>query len=337
MGLTTADPVIEAHSAMPLSIVITDCDHDSITFEEAVAREYGISLERRQCVTEDEIIEAARDADAILVQYAPITARVLKALPKLRAIGRYGVGVDTVDVEAATREGVAVCNVPDYGTEDVSDHAIALTMSMVRSVPRLDRQIRAGGYDYAEAHPLHRTAGLVFGVLGLGLIGTATARKAKGIGFQVIGFDPLQTVGTVTAGGVEVVDLDTLLAQADILSLHVPLNAATEHIIGSATLQSMKRGAKIVNTARGGLIDTDALVEAVTSGHLSGAALDVFEREPLAIDSPLIALPSVVLTPHISWYSEESYGELKDRTIRNVVDVLVGAVPRNIINPEGFR
>lgn len=337
MELTNLDPLHEAQSTGPLRIVITDCDHDSITFEEVVALEHGIILERRQCLTEDEVIEAARDADAILVQYAPISARVLQALPKLRAIGRYGVGVDTVDVDEATKQGVAVCNVPDYGTEDVSDHAIALAMAMVRSVPRLDRQIRAGGYNYAEVRPLHRTAGQVFGVLGLGLIGSATARKAQGIGFRTIGFDPLHAVGSVTAGGVEVVDLETLLGTADILSLHVPLNPATQHIISAKTLRSMKRGAKIVNTARGGLIDTEALVEAITSGHLSGAALDVFEREPLPVGSPLTALPNVVLTPHISWYSEESYGELKSRTIRNVVDVLVGTPPRNIINPEGLR
>lgn len=337
MGLNSERASRARSATEPLTIVITDCDHDSIDAEVAVAAGHGIVLERHQCSTEDEVIEAARNADGLLVQYAPITARVLDALPQLRAVGRYGVGVDTVDVEAATARGVAVCNVPDYGTEDVSDHAIALTMAMVRGIARLDRQIRSGGYDYAEVRPLHRTSHQVFGVLGLGLIGSATARKAKGIGFRVLGFDPLHEVGTITPGGVEVVDLGTLLSTVDILSLHVPLNAATEHILDAESIARLKPGASIVNTARGGLVDTEALAHAVRSGHLAGAALDVFEREPIPATSPLLALPNVVLTPHISWYSEESYGELKNRTIQNVVDVLEGRRPRDIFNPEGLR
>lgn len=321
----------------PFTIVITDCDHDSIAAEQEVASERGMVLDRRQCTTEDEVIAAARDADAVLVQYAPITARVLDALPRLRAIGRYGVGVDTVDVDAATARSVAVCNVPDYGTEDVSDHAIALTMSVARAVTRLDRQIRAGGYDYAEARPLHRTSEMTFGVLGLGLIGTATARKASGIGFRVVGSDPVHAAGSVTAAGIEVVDFDTLIETVDVLSLHVPLTPKTEHIINAAVLRRMKRGAVVVNTARGGLIDSAALAAALESGHISGAGLDVFEREPIPTGSALIASPRTVLTPHIAWYSEESYGELKRRTIQNVADVLEGRIPRNIFNPEGLR
>ncbi len=334
MGLNT---LAQASDSRAQTIVITDCDHDSIESELAIAGEHRIQLERHQCLTEDEVIDAAQNADGLLVQYAPITARVLDALPRLRAIGRYGVGVDTVDIAAATARGVAVCNVPDYGTEDVSDHAIALTMSLVRGVTRLDRQIRAGGYDYSEVRPLHRTSHQVFGVLGLGLIGSATARKARGIGFRVIGSDPLHEVGSVTPEGIEVVDFETLLRTADILSLHVPLTAGTHYVIGAENLAAMKSGSAIVNTARGGLIDTDALAAAVRSGQISGAALDVFEKEPIPLDSPLRSLPTVVLTPHISWYSEESYGELKNRTIQNVVAVLEGRRPRNIINPEGLR
>lgn len=315
-------------------IVVTDCDHDSMEPELAIARRHGIQLEVRQSATEDDVIAAAADADAILVQYAPITARVLDSLPRLRAIGRYGVGVDTVDVDAATARGVAVCNVPDYGTEDVSDHAIALTMALVRGVPLLDRQIRSGGYDYSAARPLHRTSVQTFGVLGMGRIGSATARKAKGIGFDVVGFDPLRQAGTLTEDGIRVLEMDEVLACSDILSLHVPLSQATHHLIDDSAIRRMKPGAQIVNTARGALIDTQALAAAVSAGRLSGAALDVFEQEPLPADSELRRHPNIVLTPHISWYSEESFGELKRRTIQNVIDVIEGRVPRNILNPE---
>ncbi|MHA7261637.1 C-terminal binding protein [Arthrobacter sp. TMN-37] len=318
----------------PLKIVITDCDHDSISIEEELARGRGADLTLAACRTEDDVIAAASGADGILVQYAPITARVLDALPGLRAIGRYGVGVDTVDVEAATARGVAVCNVPDYGTEDVSDHAIALALTLARGLTQLDRGMRAGGHSLAPVRPLHRTATRVFGIVGLGLIGSATARKARGIGYTVIGYEPRLAPGSVTADGVEVVGFEGLLARADVVSLHVPLTAETRHLINAGTLAAMKPGAVLVNTCRGGVVDTAAVVAALESGQLAGAGLDVFEQEPLPEGHPLLALGNAVLTPHAAWYSEESYGELKSRTLENVLDVCSGTTPRNILNPK---
>ena len=257
-------------------------------------------------------------------------------MPRLRAVGRYGVGVDTVNVDAATKRGIAVCNVPDYGTEDVSDHAIALAMAAVRGITQLDRQIRAGGYDYSAARPLNRTRNLVFGVLGLGRIGSATARKAAGIGFEVIGYDPLRWAGAgETEGyGLRVVSCEELLRKADVISIHVPLQEETRHLINAETIGRMKPGSIIINTARGGVVNTAALCDALSSGHLGGAGLDVFEEEPLPGDSPLRDHSRVVLTPHVSWYSEQSFGELKSRTIENVVNVLQGRRPRDILNPE---
>lgn len=318
------------------TIVITDCDHDSIAQEQLVADQRGFELRLEQCRTEADVIAAAGDAAGILVQYAPITRAVLEALPNLRAIGRYGVGVDTVDVEAATDRGIAVCNVPDYGTEDVSDHAIALALSMVRDVTGFDRRLRQGTYDFSLARPLHRIQSLTFGVVGLGLIGRATARKARGLGFTVIGCDPLLTPGTTTDGGVSVVDLAELIATSDVISLHVPLTPGTKHLIDGPTLARMRPGAMLINTARGGLVDSDAVVESLRSGHLRGAALDVFEVEPIPQSHPLTGLDSTVLTPHVSWYSEESYGELKRRAIENVADVCMQLTPRNLYNPEVF-
>lgn len=320
--------------ATPLRIVITDCDHDSTAIEKAVAAEHGVELIVAQCRTEDDVISAAAGAGAIVVQYAPITARVLDALPELKAVGRYGVGVDTVDVAAATARGVAVCNVPDYGTEDVSDHAIALALTLARGTAHFDRRVRRGEHDIAPVQPLHRINTRTFGVLGLGLIGSATARKARGLGYAVIGSDPTLTPGTLTDDGVEVVGLEDLLSRSDVVSLHVPLMEATRHLINAGTLSRMKPGAVLVNTCRGGVVDSAAVADALASGQLHGAGLDVFEEEPLPFTSPLLELENTVLTPHAAWYSEESYGELKRRTVENVIEVCTGRVPRNILNPK---
>jgi D-3-phosphoglycerate dehydrogenase len=321
-------------AASPLRIVITDSDFNSIDIEQDIARANRIELALAHCRTEDEVIAAARDADGILVQYAPITGRVLSALPRLRAVGRYGVGVDTIDVPAATANRVAVCNVPDYGTEDVSDHAIALALSLARGVTHFDRRVRRGEHALAPVQPLHRFSTRVFGVVGLGLIGAATGRKAKALGYTVIGSDPMFQAGTTTDDGIRVTSFEELVATADVISLHVPLNAHTHHLVNASVLGRAKPGAVLVNTCRGGVVDTAALVEALTNGQLKAAGLDVFEEEPLPRTSPLLQLDNVTLTPHAAWYSEESYGELKRRTLENVLDACSGRIPRNILNPE---
>lgn len=317
-----------------MRIAIVDCDHESFTEEEAVCQKLGIELERFTSRTPAEVIEAARGAEAILVQYAPITAEVLDALPQLKAVGRYGVGVDTVDVPAATARGVAVCNVVDYGTEDVSTHAIALTMAVVRATSLLDRRVRAGQYELAAATPLHRISAQRFGVVGLGRIGRATAAKARALGFAVHGYDPMLEIGTTTDEGIEVASLENVLSGSDVLSLHLPLTETTRHLIDAAALASMRPGAYLVNTSRGGLVDTVAVLEALRSGQLGGAGLDVFETEPLPAEHPLTTVPTAVLTPHASWYSEESYSELKTRVTEAVAAVIGGERPRDIFNPE---
>jgi len=317
-----------------MRIVVTECDHDSFDVEFAVARASGVELVVAQSRNVDEVVANAAGAAGILVQYASITGDIMDALQDLRVIGRYGVGVDSVDVVAATARGIAVCNVPDYGTESVSDHAIGLALSTARGIPRLDRGVRAGSFDLSAVRPLYQTAGRVFGVIGLGLIGTATARKAKGLGYEVIGYDIKAAPGEATFHDAPSVSLDDLLERSQVISLHVPLTDQTRHMIGAAQLARMRPDALVVNTSRGGVIDTDALVEALRSRTILGAAIDVHEQEPLALDHPLTMFDSVVLTPHLAWYTEESYGELKRRTAENAVDVVAGRVPRNIFNPE---
>jgi D-3-phosphoglycerate dehydrogenase len=316
-------------------VTVTECDHDAFAEEEAVARATGVRLSVAQCATPGEIVTACLDADAILVQYARIDGAVLDALPRLRAIGRYGVGVDSVDVAAATARGIAVCNVPDYGTEAVSDHAIGLTLAVARGIPRMDRGLRAGRVDLLAVRPLHQTAGRVFGVVGMGRIGSATARKAAGLGYEVIGHDVAAQPGS-SLHGVRAVGLDELCERSDVVSLHVPLTAETRGLIGVRELARMRPGTIVINTARGGVVDVDALVLALRNGAIGGAGIDCHEDEPLAVGHPLTEFDNVVLTPHLAWYSEESYGELKRRTIENVVEVLAGRVPRNIVNPEAL-
>jgi len=317
-----------------MKIVITECDHDSFAPEHEVTDPAGAELVLTQSRTAAEVVAGATGADAILVQYAQITAEVMDALPGLRAIGRYGVGVDSVDVDAATARGIAVCNVPDYGTESVSDHAIALALAAARGIPRLDRGLRAGSFDLAAVRPLYQTRGRVFGVIGMGRIGTATARKAAGLGYAVIGYDIAAQPETEQYHGFASVPLAELLERSQVVSLHTPLTEATRCMIGAKQFAQMRGDAILVNTSRGGVVDCDALVEALRSGALRGAAIDVHESEPLPADHPLTTFDSVVLTPHLAWYTEESYDELKRRTVANVIEVCAGRRPRNIVNPQ---
>ena len=321
-------------STPAVRIVITECDHDSFKAEHDVTDPVGAELVLTQSRTATELVAGAKDADAILVQYAQITAEVMDALPRLRAIGRYGVGVDSVDVVAATARGIAVCNVPDYGTESVSDHAIGLALAAARGIPRLDRGLRAGSFDLAAVRPLFQTRGRVFGVVGMGRIGTATARKAAGLGYEVIGYDTATEPGAVMFHGFASVTLDELLQRSQVVSLHTPLTDITRGMIGAEQLAQMRTDSILVNTSRGGVVDGGALVEALHTGRILGAAIDVHESEPLPAGHPLTTFDSVVLTPHLAWYTEESYDELKRRTVANVIEVCAGRAPYNIVNPE---
>jgi D-3-phosphoglycerate dehydrogenase len=291
-----------------MHIVICECDHDAFLEEEGEAARAGARLDIRQDHQPAEIIAGARDADGICVQYATITAAILDQLPKLRAIGRYGVGVDSVDIEAATQRGIAVCNVPDYGTEAVSDHAITLALAVSRGLTVVDRDLRAERFELPKVRPMYQIKDRVFGVIGLGRIGQAVARKAAGLGYRVIGHDAL-AAGLDSYQGIAAVSLDELLGRAQVVSLHVPLTDQTHHLINRETLAAMKKSAIVINPSRGAVIDTDALAEALQKGAIAGAGLDVYETEPL-YDSPLFGMDNTVLTPHM--------GGLADREIHNV-------------------
>jgi D-3-phosphoglycerate dehydrogenase len=318
-----------------MKIVIIDSNLGAIDLERGVADAYGFSIDLpKQCKTEDDVISVVKDADAIIVQYAPVTKRVLDAAPNVKVVSEYGVGVDSIDIAACTERGIAVCNVPDYSYQEVSDQAIALTLALDRGIVVLDKQIRNGNYGLAAVKPLHRIAGRVFGVVGMGRIARAAAQKARGIGYEVIGTDIALQPGTTTGDGIPVVTFDEVLSRSDIVSVHVPLMPATRHLINAAALSKMKPGAILINTSRGGVVDTEALIAALKNKTIRGAGLDVFETEPLPEDHPLTALDNVVLTPHAGYYSEESLYELKTRPVENASEVLAGKAPRNLLNPQ---
>ncbi|HSB81503.1 MAG TPA: C-terminal binding protein [Candidatus Methylomirabilis sp.] len=314
-------------------VVITDCDHGFIGPEEAVFRAAGVACRLHQVKTEEDVIALAHDADGILLQYVPITGRVLDGLPRCRVAVRYGVGVDTVDLAAATERGVVIANVPDYCMDEVSDHALAMTLDLWRGTTFYDRAIRNGTWSAGMKKPMTRLAGKVAGVIGVGRIGSRFAQKAAGIGMTVLGCDPYLTSWPAL---VRPVSLEELLREADVVSLHVPLTAETRHLINEKSLGLMKPTALLVNTARGGIVDTDALLRALTDGRIGGAGLDTLEQEPIPPDSPLLSLPNVILAPHAGWYSDQSIIDLKRKTAEAAIAVLRGQHPYSVVNPDVY-
>jgi len=317
-----------------LKVVISDCDHGTVEVEKKVFEQAGFDWELLDCKTEDEVIENCAGAAGILSQYALIKARAIDSLPELKVLSRYGVGVDNLDVEAASSAGVAVCNVPDYCQDDVSTHAFALLLDLVRKVSRLAVDTASGGWDFRLAGSVPRTAGKTLGLLGLGAIGRIVSRKALGFNMKVIAYDPYVKS---TEMDVRLVGLDELLRESDFLSIHAPLSPETEKIINAESLSKMKDGAYLVNTSRGALVDEKALADALKRGKLAGAGLDVLTLEPPEKENPLLGLDNIVITPHISFFSDESFYELKEKAARNMVEVITGAPVRYLLNRDAFK
>lgn len=275
--------------------------------------------------SEGELLALCEDAAVILAGAAPrFTSRVIEQLASCRAIVRYGVGVDSVDLEAARGRGIRVANVPDYCAEEVSDHALALALALVRKLKTGDGLVREGQWAMTSLRPMYSFRDLTFGVLGLGRIGRTLARKARGVGFKVLGHDPAVSPDQALRWSVRHVAEGTLLEESDVLSLHVPLLPATRHFINADRIQRMKPGAVLINTARGGLVDEAALADALQSGRLSGAGLDVLEEEPPLTGSPLLQAPNLLLSPHSGWYSESSEIRLRQLASAEAARVLSG-------------
>lgn len=280
-------------------------------------------------------LAALKDADAVLVTLQRVTAEVLATMPHCKAVGRAGTGLDTIDLEAASHRGVQVVYVPDYGIDEVSAHAIALLLAQVRNVVSLVNATRAGEWPAGGGRTLYRLKGKTLGVVGFGRIGQASAEKGKGLGLNVIVYDPILNEAAVKQLGVRTVDLDTLARESDFITLHTPLLDSTHHIINADFLAKMKPTAYLINTARGPLIDENALLAAVQAGTIAGAALDVFESEPIAVDSPLLQEERILVTAHNAWYSEEAKIDMRLRAVEDVVRVLQGEAPLRPANKLG--
>jgi D-3-phosphoglycerate dehydrogenase len=279
-----------------------------------------------------------RDAEVILtVGLITIDAAAIAALERCRLIVRYGIGVDTIDVAAATEQGIVVANAPTYCVEEVSDHAAAMALSLARRVPALDGIVRARGWDAAQAelNGIRRMRSRALGVVGMGRIGATLAAKLRPFVGRTLGYDPYLAPELIAERGAEPVGLETLLREADIVSLHVPLSPATRGLIGAEALALMKPTALLVNTSRGPIVDEAALALALAEGRLGGAALDVVEREPLPPDSPLLALDPqrLVLTPHSAASSDDSLEDLRREVIAAMEAMLGGRWPAGVVNP----
>ena len=294
----------------------------------------GCELEYLPCTTEEELQQACHDSVGIICCSEPFTPAVIQRLRQCRVISRHGIGTDSIDSEAATEAHILVANVPDYGLDEVSDHAIALLLAAARNIARFHQTIRGGGWECREATPMLRLRGRRLGLVGFGRIGRLMAEKAQAFGLTVAAFDPYAAEAEAVRRGVRLVAFDQLCAESDFVSLHAPLTAETRHLLGASALARMKPTAIIVNTSRGALLDQEALVQALQNGKLAGCALDVFEQEPLALDHPLRTMPQAVLTPHVAYYSEEAMADLRQKVVRNVLDVLNGFWPASVVNPS---
>jgi D-3-phosphoglycerate dehydrogenase len=272
----------------------------------------------------EDILAVAKDADAILVTYAKLTREILTQLTKCKAIGRFGLGVDNIDLAAAKEKGIAVNYVPDYCIREVSDHAMALLLALIRKVPLSNRLVQGGRWEMPAVVPIRRIEGTVLGLIGFGHIPRLFAPKAQAFGIKVVAYDPYAKPELFEAANVESVDFDTLLKTSDYVSVHAPLLPATRGLINAEVLGKMKKGAYIVNTARGPLIDESALVAALDAGQIGGAGLDVVTTEPLAKDSLLLGRDNVIITPHTAFYSIEALEELQTKCAADVARVLSG-------------
>src|SRR5579862_406753 len=272
----------------------------------------------------DDILAVARDADAVLVTYAKLPRDLLRQLKRCKAIGRFGLGVDNIDLPAAKQLGIAVNYVPDYCLREVSDHAMALLLALARKVTLSNKLVQSGRWEVPPLVPLRRLDGRLLGLIGFGNIPRALAPKARAFGLKVLAYDPYVANEAFAAAGVEGASFDNLLARSDFVSVHAPLAPATRGLMNAAAFAKMKRGACLINTARGPLVDEAALVAALDCGQLGGAALDVVTTEPLKTDSPLLGRDNVILTPHTAFYSVEALEELQTKCASDVARVLSG-------------
>ena len=310
--------------------LVTDYDFPDLELERGLCREAGLEMRAARCRTEADVIEAAEGCDGLLVQYAPVNAKVFAAHPRIRIVSRYGAGFDTIDTEDAKRFGVWVANSPDYGVGEVATHALGMALALLRHLALYDRDVKAGRWHYASPGSIRRPSDMTLGLLGLGRIGKRMAHVARNCFARVVACDPYIIDGDFPAY-VARATLEELFAQSDVVSLHVPLTAETRGLVDARLLGLMRQGAALVNTARGAVVNVGDLVASLESGRLDGAALDVLPQEPPPAGHALLSHPRVLLTPHAAFYSVEAERELRRKAAQNLVDWARTGRPRYVV------
>jgi D-3-phosphoglycerate dehydrogenase / 2-oxoglutarate reductase len=317
-------------------IAVSDSVFPNLNPAREVLSRLGAELLLAEASTSEAIMQVARNADAVLVTYAKITAEMISQMTRCRIIARFGIGVDNVDVPAATKAGIVVTRVPDYCIDEVSDHTMALLLALARKIPFANSRAHAGHWEMPAVVPIYRLRGSALGLVGFGRIPQLVAPKARAFGLKVISCDPLVSQETMNRAGVEKVEFSELVSVSDHISIHAPLVPETDHLFNASVFCKMKPTAYLINTARGPIVDEQALAQALDRGHLAGAALDVLAHEPPSA-SPLFGRENVILTPHMSFYSAESLIDLQRKAAEEVVRVLSGDAPLNPLNPEALQ
>ena len=317
-------------------VAVSDSVFPNLDPARAVLSKIGAQLSLAEEAKPDAILRVARDADALLATYAKITPEMIRQLTRCRIISRFGIGVDNVDIPAATERGIVVTKVPDYCIDEVSDHAMALLLSAARKIPFANSMVHAGKWEMPAVVPIHRLRGAVLGLVGFGRIPQLVAPKAQAFGMRVVSHDPYIPKEVFERARVESVEFRELLKISDYISIHSPLLPETQGMFNAEAFRQMKPNAYLINTARGPIVDEAALAQALDAKQIAGAALDVMPKEPPR-NSPLFGRPNVIITPHTSFYSEESLVDLQTKAAEEVVRVLKGEAPKNPVNPEALK
>jgi D-3-phosphoglycerate dehydrogenase len=308
-------------------VAVTDSVFPSLDPAKAALARVDPELRMAKSASAEDILAVAREADAILVTYAKLPGDLLRQLERCKVIGRFGLGVDNIDLPAAKEMGITVTYVPDYCLQEVSDHAMALLLALARKIPLSNALVQAGRWEMPAVVPIYRLEGRVLGLIGFGNIPRKVVPKAKAFGLRVIVHDPFVAPDVVTSLGAESVGFDELLQQSDFISVHAPLTPQTRGLLNAEAFGKMKKGVAIVNTARGPLIDEQALLQALDSGQVGAAALDVLPVEPPPKDFPLLGRDNVILSPHTGFYSVDALNELQTKCASDVARVLLGEKP----------
>lgn len=315
-------------------ILVTDYAWPSLDVEREILAAAGAELVVAESGEEDELTELARGVEGILTNWKRVPVAALEAAPGCLIVSRFGIGVDNIPVADATRLGIVVTNVPDFCVDELAEHAMALLLALARRVVPFARSTGEGRWELALGRTMRRLRGKTLGLVGYGKGAQALAEKARAFGMEIVAFTPRLLPEALQLGGRATNDLEELLAEADFVSLHVPLTAQTRGLVDRSFLERMKPTAFLINTSRGAVIDEQALREAVAGGRIAGAGLDVLTQEPPPQDHPLLGIDNVIVTPHAAFWSEEAIADLCRRATEQVVQALRGELPANVVNPE---